>query len=74
MANDRVYLRCKKCGSIKMFIKYYPMRPYAADGKSIEDWLELHLDKCYIEPVEDPICNNNLGDNTLFDLITEGMQ
>lgn len=47
MANNRLYLVCKRCeGDRFAFAKYFPSSGYytnRTDNKSLNDWLDKHL-------------------------------
>lgn len=63
MANDRLFLRCVKCGAEKTIYKFYPGGGYGYE--SIE-FIESHLDECHGK-----LHANGLGDDALFDVVTE---
>lgn len=62
MANDRIFIRCRKCGEQKMLAKYYPT--IARYGVDVSDFVSEHLANC-IEgaPMYLP--------DRVFDLLTE---
>ena len=43
MANDRIYLICKKCKLKKLLYKYYPGCGYAND---VNDFMQYHINEC----------------------------
>lgn len=48
MANDRVYLVCKRCGFRMVLMKYYPSTGLfmATHHNRMDDFLEEHLHQC----------------------------
>jgi hypothetical protein len=64
MSNDRLYLRCKKCGEHKLLLKYYPTGSHLWEPDKLCDWMDLHWAACHNAPPE-------LGNNPRFDLLTE---
>ena len=64
MANDRVYLRCQKCGGIKLLAKYWGDGFALRDAEPIEDFLLLHQTECHS-------LTHDLEGKVGFDLIVE---
>jgi len=65
MANDRIFMVCKKCGKWRTLMKYYPGTGiYLADVDKTGEFLEEHQD-CYGFA-------GDLGDSPPFEFHTEG--
>lgn len=41
MANNRAQIFCRKCLSVKPFLKYYP-GGWFTTGSDLDDWLDIH--------------------------------
>jgi hypothetical protein len=69
MANDRIWIVCKSCGSKKLLAKYYPTR-FADNWPStdFDEWMYEHMHAPCREPVAD------LGEDTGFELLTEAQE
>ena len=63
MANDRIYMECKGCGSQHLLFKYYPSDGYIWTAGTRE-WMKEHI-TC------NELGNGDLGGNPCFDLVTE---
>jgi hypothetical protein len=59
MANNRMFLRCKKCGEDFMLCKFYPDSGYYIEDnwklykKNFNDFLQKHSFECFGEIKED---------------------
>ena len=68
MANDRLFIECKKCKETVTLVNYRPgmfSMPFSIDY--LDGFLNKHLIKCH------EMYEGELESNTLFNLITEGM-
>lgn len=68
MANDRIYIVCRQCGSQKMLAKYYPGGPMGVwFPEAVEHWVDKHM-RC--SPASVNFCPTLNGDRC-FNLIAE---
>ncbi len=74
MANDRIRLKCRKCGEERTFLKYYPEKfrknsigSFIPFPETLEAWLVTHVN----EQVECRDIMPTLYGNRCFDLVTE---
>lgn len=44
MSNDRLYMRCKECGELRLFAKYSPSGSYVWAPELVDDWVGEHMD------------------------------
>ena len=65
MSNDRVSLKCKKCGAEKVIFKYYPGDALFHDY-GIGEYAKKHFQECHPNGFEP-----DLGGNPGFVLVTE---
>lgn len=66
MADDRLWMRCLKCGDLKLLFKFYAYgHGYAWPTRDeLDEWISKHLDLCYKHGVE-------LPKRTGFDLVSD---
>lgn len=68
MANDRVYIVCKSCGSWKMFLKHFAGNMSTRPEFKVLRWIDEHC-KCH------PNLNrNDLGGDPGFYMVTESSE
>lgn len=47
MANDRLYLKCRKCPEMITLYKYYPSGGYSSLEGGLGDFLDKHVQGCF---------------------------
>ena len=70
VANDRIWMRCRKCGEEQMLYKYFPgptLESYASED--VQAFVEKHVDECHA--VHRP---GHLGGERCFDLYAESAE
>lgn len=70
MANDRLFLYCKKCGERKLLAKWYPSGSITYDPKT---FIEVHTTLCLLWNVEtyNGVYAGGLGPDSGFEVLTE---
>lgn len=50
MANDRIWIVCKKCGNGHLWLKYYPSNSYvweSSEHNKNPEWGAQHIKECW---------------------------
>jgi len=64
MANDRLYLKCRKCPEMITLYKYYPNGGYCPSEGILGDFIDTHVRGCFTFGFD-------LNSERCFDIIPE---